>query len=65
MRRIYIGKKLLKEKYDERDIVPITREGNKVYITKSRKSKIKLEMNLPLIDELRQNQKNSDDPMLC
>ena len=69
MRRIYIGKKLLKEKYDEGDIVSIIREGNKVYITKSGKGvikgpKIKSEIDLPLINELRKNQRNSDNPSL-
>jgi len=67
MRRIYIGK-ILREKYENGDIVSIAREGNKVCI-ESRKGVIKRPegasgMNLPLIDELRLNQRNSDNPKL-
>ena len=69
MRRISIGKKL-KEKYNDGDIVEILRQNNKIYINKKgRKSIVKsteesIGIKLPLIEELRENQRNSDNPTL-
>ncbi|WP_202319026.1 hypothetical protein [Archaeoglobus neptunius] len=69
MRRISIGKKL-KEKYNDGDIVEILRQNNKIYINKKgRRSFVKSAENsngikVPLIERLRESQRNSDDPTL-